>query len=297
MDSVLAQKYQDFEIIILDDCSKDESKFIIEEYRPNPKVSAIVYNEVNSGSPFKQWKKGIDLAKGTWIWIAESDDWADENFLNALMSKRKEGVGLIYCRSYQVINDITRDYFWPDGLDTQRWKSDFFNSGKSEVRDYLLYRNTIPNASACLFKKSVIEIDDIVLNMKYCGDWLVWVKTLLQTDLYFVSTPLNYYRMHAETTRTMKNPVQWGNRFSEYYSVINFITESFRINLISPYQYDWLFCELYQGKFTFGVILKRMPPIKIGEMNFRIFLFKKIVRYYMNTLNRGIKKLVPGFAK
>src|SRR5690606_24447409 len=90
IDSVLAQTFQDFEIILLDDCSTDKSRDIIETYKGNAKVSHIVYNEENSGSPFKQWEKGIGLAKGKYIWIAESDDWCERNLLESLLPPLEE---------------------------------------------------------------------------------------------------------------------------------------------------------------------------------------------------------------
>src|SRR6187549_2432119 len=77
LESVLNQSFRDFEVIILDDCSTDESFQVIEDYRAHPKVSHIVFNKENTGSTFIQWKKGIELAKGEWIWIAESDDWCE----------------------------------------------------------------------------------------------------------------------------------------------------------------------------------------------------------------------------
>ena len=55
--SVLNQTYSDFELIILDDCSSDKSRDIIESFRSNPKVSHIIYNDRNSGSTFRQWNK------------------------------------------------------------------------------------------------------------------------------------------------------------------------------------------------------------------------------------------------
>src|SRR5438034_11203510 len=69
IESVLTQTYQDFEVILLDDCSTDESRSIIGEYRIDPRVR-IELNEQNSGNTFKQWNKGVGLARGTYVWIA-----------------------------------------------------------------------------------------------------------------------------------------------------------------------------------------------------------------------------------
>ncbi len=83
LDSIFNQTHQYFEVIILDDASTDDSLSILNNYKNHPKVSHFIVNEVNTGSPFKQWKKGLDLAKGDYIWIAESDDFCDLNFLES----------------------------------------------------------------------------------------------------------------------------------------------------------------------------------------------------------------------
>ena len=90
IESVLTQSFTDFEVILLDDCSSDNSRAIIENYRTNPFVSSVVFNNQNSGSTFKQWEKGIRLAKGKYIWIAESDDFADTDFLLKTVSSLQE---------------------------------------------------------------------------------------------------------------------------------------------------------------------------------------------------------------
>ena len=87
LDSVFEQTYQNFEVIILDDCSTDDSMEVINRYKDNPHLSQIVVNEQNTGSPFKQWDKGIHLAKGDLIWIAESDDYNELTFLEELISE------------------------------------------------------------------------------------------------------------------------------------------------------------------------------------------------------------------
>ena len=105
IDSIINQSFQDFELIILDDCSTDSSKEIIEAYRSNLKVTNVVYNQTNSGSTFKQWKKGIQLAKGKYIWFAESDDYAHVDFLENLVSSLEKNTNavLIFCNSH-IIN-------------------------------------------------------------------------------------------------------------------------------------------------------------------------------------------------
>ena len=57
LDSIFGQTHQNFEVIILDDASTDESLSILKPYQAHPKVSHFVLNKKNSGSPFKQWKK------------------------------------------------------------------------------------------------------------------------------------------------------------------------------------------------------------------------------------------------
>src|SRR5436190_2458977 len=76
IESVLRQTFQDYELLIMDDASTDSSPDIIARYGKLPKVR-ILLNDRNSGSPFHQWNKGVNEAKGDFIWIAESDDYAD----------------------------------------------------------------------------------------------------------------------------------------------------------------------------------------------------------------------------
>ena len=98
--SILSQTYQNFEILLLDDKSTDHSLEVINKYKHNPKVSHIIVNEENSGSPFVQWQKGLNLAKGDLIWIAESDDICDKSFLvNLIPHFEKEEVVMAFTRS------------------------------------------------------------------------------------------------------------------------------------------------------------------------------------------------------
>lgn len=206
IDSVLNQTFQDFELIILDDCSTDDSRFIIERYRPNKKVSLIDYNLKNSGSTFKQWKKGLQLASGKYIWIAESDDYASDNFLESTVSKFIENplLTLCYCKSIRV--DEKNEYIddlsgWYQEFGDRRWQSNYINNGIKEIESFGYKKNIIPNASAVLFRKEFAELDTQIENMKLCGDWFFWLKIIEHGDVAYVAHVKNYFRTHPNTVR------------------------------------------------------------------------------------------------
>ena len=205
IDSVLNQTYIDIELIILDDCSPDNSRQIIEEYRNNPKVSSILFNEINSGSVFKQWEKGIELAKGEYIWIAESDDFADKEFLSKMVPimENDNKIGLIYCNSkiiyestknkkYNTLNDLRKNMF-----NTSLWNKSFTMDGKRFLSKYLSKACVINNASAVIFKSEAIKSIRVDLNeYKYAGDWAVYNNIALNYKISFFNEELSYYRDH-----------------------------------------------------------------------------------------------------
>jgi glycosyltransferase involved in cell wall biosynthesis len=204
--SVLDQTYQDFEIIYLDDASTDNSNEVFAKFANNSRIRAI-YNQTNSGSPFKQWNKGIRLAQGEYIWIAESDDYADQRLLAELVDKLDNNptVGLAYCLSW-FIDERDRSIFNSKDLlyfpDKERWEKDFVNNGIDECSKYLIFENIIHNASAVLIRRSIYEkVGYADESLRLCGDWLLWVKMLLVSDIAFIAETLNYYRAHSETVR------------------------------------------------------------------------------------------------
>jgi glycosyltransferase involved in cell wall biosynthesis len=250
MDSILNQTFQDFELIILDDCSTDNSREIIESYRHLPNVS-IFYNSKNSGSPFKQWKKGIKLAKGKYIWIAESDDFAESTFMEKMFEILNRGNGLAYCRSSDVDQNGLKksDFFWADGLDENRWKSDFYNLGTDEIKNYLVYRCTIPNASACIFEKELAPIDCGFDKMRYCGDWLFWIKLLEKTSLGYSAETLNHFRHHEGSTRNKKNERQEVKKKLEIVSIIESTRKKYNLGLPQEQEfekYNWVIKGFYR---------------------------------------------------
>jgi glycosyltransferase involved in cell wall biosynthesis len=206
LDSILAQRFTDFELIILDDASTDDSHNVIASYLADPRVS-FHRNAVNSGSPFAQWNRGVALARAGLVWIAESDDHADPKLLEILVATlgAHPNVGLAYCQSWRIDAD-GRPYGnladYTEDLDPHRWRGAFTNDGRDECRRFLLWRNTIPNASAAIFRREVyLRAGGAPEDMRLAGDWLTWVRMLAISDIAFVPESLNYFRLHTATAR------------------------------------------------------------------------------------------------
>jgi glycosyltransferase involved in cell wall biosynthesis len=206
LDSILGQTFQDFELILLDDCSTDDSRSILSQYANDPRVR-IEFNQANSGSTFKQWNKGVRVARGEFVWIAESDDYADERLLETLVSllKRDMEVGFAYCRSRRVSDegrlDGFGDYYLND-VDSSRWASDFCADGSEECRKYFAFGNPVPNASAVVFRRSAYEgVGGADESFGMCGDWKLWAAMALGGKIAYTAEPLNYFRFHDASVR------------------------------------------------------------------------------------------------
>lgn len=203
IDSVLQQTYNAFEVIIMDDCSTDNSREIIEQYRGHAKISQILLNNINSGSTFLQWNKGVAAAKGSLVWIAESDDVATPDFLTQLVTafNEREDTVISYCQSQRMSSEgeITGTWLnWTDELKGgEVFNHNFSMGGEKYIEQFLIYRNTIPNASAVVFKKSAyLAVGGADASIKYCSDWLTWLKMLSTGSISFHAEAKNKFRYH-----------------------------------------------------------------------------------------------------
>ena len=122
----------------MDDCFTDDSCGIIQRYAHHPKVSRVLLNETNSGSTFRQWEKGISYTRGQWIWIAESDDWCEKDFLSTLMAGIQDhpNAVLAFAQSY-IINEaeevrgITKHKLLHEVLDGPEYVKKMLSKGNS----------------------------------------------------------------------------------------------------------------------------------------------------------------------
>lgn len=205
--SILNQNYKIHELIILDDASKDNSLFYIEQIEQ--KISEfvnvkVVVNDINSGNAFSQWQKGMNLASGDYVWVAEADDYAKKNFLNEVVSPLKENnnivisyadTGFIDSNGYITKNSLVDQI---DILNTNHWNASYVNKGIAEINCYSYLNCTIPNVSGTIIKKgNYDEIFEEAKKYHQSGDWFTYLNILNLGDISFINKALNYYRVHG----------------------------------------------------------------------------------------------------
>ena len=223
--SLLNQTYQDFELIIVDDASTDNSVEVIKQYESDPRIKTQFFSE-NSGLPYKRWNDGAAMASGDYILFAGADDSCVPTMLEKLVAKLNANpdVGIAYCQSMEMNSAgklIRSMKKYTDTLDHVRWNQDYLDKGINECR-YLAIKNVIPNASAALIRRDIFQnLGGFDQDLKLIADWMLWSKILVVSDVAFIAEPLNYFRCHGGTVRSKMMKV--GSHTAEIYGVISSI--------------------------------------------------------------------------
>lgn len=295
IESVLSQSFNDFELIILDDASTDNSREIIEQYRQHPKLAHIVYNGINSQSPFRQWKKGIDLAKSDWIWIAESDDTAQNNFLNIVWKLAQENPDASIIYTDANIIDVNKRFLSADkfsqiknpDLNTNKWSSNYTCIGKDELKESLGFVCTINNASSAIMKKNIlIDYIDEAAGFIYHGDWFCYLALALHGSIVYSAEAACSVRMHEDSLLNSKKDFKIIKK--EYFRILLFLlkkpVEIPRRKLISFFTEQYLNLGL-RNFFSIGstyLSMNFMVGLKVVLNIIRLKITAKKIKKYFN---------------
>jgi glycosyltransferase involved in cell wall biosynthesis len=206
--SIFDQTYPPHEVLFLDDASSDDSVEVARRLASeSPVPFRFVLNESNSASTFRQWLKGIDLACGDLIWIAESDDTCRPELLERLVPAFLDPeVTLAYCQSAMIGPDgrqYAADYLSAtEDLSPVHWRYPYCVPGHEEVELALSQRNTIPNVSAVVFRRpDKIEERDELETLRLAGDWLFYAMRIRGGKIAYIPDSFNGHRHHDRTVR------------------------------------------------------------------------------------------------
>lgn len=283
IDSVLNQTYQNIEVIILDDNSTDNSLEIIEKYRNHIKVSQIIVNEQNTGAPFEQWDKGIRLAQGELIWIAESDDYNELTFLEELIIEWNKHKNVVVAFSNYV-------KFFEDGFCLYKEHKNQCFRGDKFIKNRLVRGNYILNASGAVFSKSTYtKISKLFLTFKSAGDYMFWVEMLKYGSVVKVNKNLTYWRQH-KTSVTSKNKLN-GKLAHEDKDVLDYIVNNYELNkwqlkmALSTHQ-------RYHTGYMYETDMIRCDIYKLWDIKEPIYIPSKLVQWLICTVERHLNILI-----
>ena len=208
LDSILAQTLQDFEVIVVDDCSTDKSCAVVENYLPKfgGKLQ-LIRSEKNAGSPGVPRNKGIASARGKYIFFMDSDDALIEDALNILYNAaEKFNVDIVHCEKYYRApdNTVTTDRkFLKESSDE---RADFVSkptyvSDKLEdrVRDFAMQK-MIGYPWNKLIRRNLIVNNNIEFPILRCGEDHIFsfFVICLAKKILRIPTPVYVWRKTPE---------------------------------------------------------------------------------------------------
>lgn len=207
LESIVRQAFNDYEIILLDDHSTDGSQELLIDFANKKQIKHCIINSTNTGNPFAQWKKGIELAEGEYVWIAESDDYCTPNFLAELLPlmDANPSAAFALCGSHLIDGNEKPIH---KNFDTwiQEDEKAYLYTSQEYLKHHLLWRCTSYNASMVLFRKCFYQqINFDFSTLRYSGDWLFWIKMAEKGNVILLHKRLNYFRRHPTSVTAQVN--------------------------------------------------------------------------------------------
>jgi glycosyl transferase family 2 len=200
IESILQQTYEDFEILVMDDCSPDETQQVVSSFH-DPRIR-YVRNEKNIGH-LRNYNKGIELSRGRYIWLISADDYLRRPYLldrYVETMDKNSGIGYCCCPAVAVRGGAEKNVIEYSVYDT----ADRIVPGREFLKT-LLYQNIVmaPSVLArreCYDKVSVFPLDACwageKVEMGWVGDWYLWCMFALSFDVAYFAEPMVCYRVH-----------------------------------------------------------------------------------------------------
>lgn len=180
--SVLNQTYLNWELIIVDDCSSDDTDIVIQKYLVDKRI-IYLKNKQNSGAAISR-NKALIKAKGKWIAFLDSDDvW--------LPIKLKEQI------DFMLNNDYKFSYTDYRIRENNEWLP-YIYTGPNIVTKRKMYNYCYFSTITVMYDREfvgLIQIEDLKKN----NDYAMWLQIIDKTPCYRLGKCLSYYYKHDDS--------------------------------------------------------------------------------------------------
>lgn len=267
VNSILSQTYRDFEVLIMDDCSPDNTAEVARSF--NDSRVKHVRNEKNLRH-LANYNKGVNLAQGEYVWLISADDRLRntavlEKYV-AIMDEHPE-VGYVFCPAISLENGSETElcaYSYHGDQDTI-FKGKLFLSK-------LLEFNSVVAASALARKECYEKVSLFPLDMPYAGDWYLWCIFALYYDVAYFAEPMVNYRQH---THSMSNILKNEDIDILFYDDISVLTRIRDNACFENQNAIALKCNI----FLINRYMKRLESLDISHIEDSVKECKEIFKY------------------
>ena len=194
--SVLEQSYEDWELLIVDDCSTDNTDEVVKPYLSDERIKYLK-NERNSGAAVSR-NRALREAKGKWIAFLDSDDlWMPDKLSKQINFMEEHGYSFTYTNYVEIDIDGKRN-----GVSV---------TGPKRVTKTGMFNYCWPGCLTVMYdaeKVGLIQIADIKKN----NDYAMWLKVCKKADCYLLDEELALYRRGRQgsiSTHSIKKLISW----------------------------------------------------------------------------------------
>lgn len=187
IDSVLAQTYVDFELIVVDNCSTDNTEEIVNKYAKNDARVKFVQNQENIGM-YRNYNQALLYASGEYIKFLNADDKLAPTLLEKFVSILENNHDISIVTSYRQFFGSKNDILQP------RYKGRI--EAKTAILASLKHGNWIGEPTTVMFRRSNLNLGLFDISLLMFADQDMWLRHLRVGDLYVIDEVLSFFRIH-----------------------------------------------------------------------------------------------------
>ncbi len=260
LDSLLRQTYVDFEVVIIDDGSTDDTDNVIKPYLNDSRMKYI--KQQNAG-PAKARNKGIKSAEGNFIAFLDSDDlWKATKLEKQMQLFADSSVGVIYSTA-RYINDLGQDVCSLNRME-------YLKPREGKVTDFLFVDNFVPFSSVVIRRECLDKAGLFDEELGSSEDWDLLLRISVFFEFRYIDEPLLYYRLHSnQVSRDTEKRFLYNEKIREKFIKCNngFISRSI-IRQAAVYTYIQAAC-FYQSvdirrAIKYSIHALRIAPLDMG---------------------------------
>ncbi len=223
IDSIINQTIKDIEIICVNDCSTDNSLEILKDFAKKDNRVKIIDLKENKGVSNAR-NLGIDSAQGEYIYLIDSDDWLDQNYLEEMLKKIKE------TNSNIIINaNFVNEY---DDKTKKAYSNFNFLTKDFEIFDSKTVQKFFPPVIwTRLYKRDYLKKYNFKFPMVKCGAediYFAYACDLIQGKSYIFKGPYHHYSQHQTSAMHLK---ERGFHYIESFKLLYELLNKNNINL------------------------------------------------------------------